>query len=923
MTYPLSILNARLRVAYDADLTADPSTYTWTDITTDVDFTFDVDDHIGSSDDSGDSNTKFSATLRNTDAKYTFDNPESTVWPYWGIGTPLEWALDNGDGGGYRVQCITYLVASEVEWTANTPTRCVARIRAAGPFQRLARGKLQSALRRTIPSSKRRKAFWPLEDAAGSKSAASAVSSVGPMQGVPPEFGVASLVPGAFSVAQFSHGQSLTAKLPTPTTSQGVRLSCLLHTTTVPVGQAELFELRAVGGTAERYVLEIGGSQLRFRAYAPGAVEFSGASNVGFAAHQDNLVWLEMDITQTAAGAMAWSLKETTWLFDSNGLPVGSSGFANGTFSGTIGGITDVTIGSLGGFINDCQVGVLALAEQPFPTSGGFAAVLGWAGNTAAGRVKGMCDEFRVPAAVTSTALGSVMGPQIPGSLLDNLRDSENTDHGILTDHAGRVEYTALSELYNRTPALTLRANVRGEIAVVVPQVDDQSKANVASASRTGGSTATVRDDADIQRHGEYERAAITVNLANDGPLFGHAGWALAHGRGEHYDIKQLTIRPHVAGAGGAALGTTLLALRLGDRIVLDPAPRQMAKGPIELMIRGRTQKLPGMRSRTAWEVTYDLIPCEPYNAYSLNSDRLDTAGTEVWLAATSAATTVTVQTTVVTPAVTGSTSIDLWAAGEKVTLTSVTDEAYGDDFTRTTANGWGSMPASTSLPAQAWTVVLGTGTVALSDLATNGSQATMNLQAAGSNMRCALNGLPMRHPVARIDSAISVAPTGAGIFMSVQYRRGTGTSIDCYEASMEVPAGGGAPILSLYAPGAILIAQVVLSSVTPGPGVFYSWRVMPVGDRHRINVWQLGAPEPGSWSIDTRDNTRLRPGPIGLRSGRLAGNTNAGATTTTWDALALVGVQRFGLTRSVLGFSKALPIGSQVRLWKGRGLGV
>lgn len=922
MTYPTVPLSARLRVAIGADLTADPSTYTWTDITTDVDFSFDVTDKIGSTDDSSESNTSFSCTLRNNDGKYTLDNPESTIWPYWGIGTPLEWSVDNGDGGGYRIQCITYVISIRVEWTANTPHRCVAHVTAAGVFSRLARGRLQSALRRTVPSSKRRKSFWPLEDAAGSLAAASAVSTVGPMRGTPPEFGVASTVPGALSVAKFSTGQTISADFSSPTTSQGVRLTALLRAVTPPSVQGELFELRAAGGSVARYVLEIGAGQLRFRAYAPGGAEVSGASAIGFTAHESALVWLEMDIVQTAAATLTWTLRETTWSFTPAGLPTSSTGVASNTFAGTLGGITGQAIGP-GGLLNDVEVGMLALCEQSFPLSGGFAAVLGWAGNTAAGRVDGMCNEFRIPRSVTSTALGAVMGPQIRGSLLDNLRDSASTDHGILTDHTGRVEYTALSELYNRVSALTLRAWSRGEIGVVSPEIDDQRKSNVASASRSGGSTATVRDEGDIRLRGEYEREAITVNVANDLVLHGHAGWALARGRTEHYDIKQLTIKPHVAGATlGATLSTALLSLRLGDRIRFDPLPQQMAKGPVTRQIRGRTQTLPGSRSRTAWEVTYDLIQTEAYDAFVLDTDRLDTAGTEVIVAASSAATVITAQFVDPKAAVTGATSIELWAAGEKVNLTAVADETLQDDYSRVVASGWGSMPASATVPAQPWTSIVSVAPGAASDFATTGAAGTMSMQAASSQLRVAMNGLPLLNPDLRIAASIPVTPTGDSITLALQYRRGAGGGSDAYEVAVVVPTSGN-PIMRLYAPGQVLISEVILPFAHVA-GAAYWWRVAPINDRHRAKIWPvtLGA-EPAYWMIDARDSTRVAPGPIGMRSIRGVSNTNVGAVVATWDSLIFAGVQQLTVTRGLLGFSKALPIGSQVKLWKGRGLGV
>jgi hypothetical protein len=916
--FPNQLLNIRIRIAPGADLTAAPTTYTWTDITTYLHLAYDITAECGVTDDGSESNSKIEFVLRNNDARWTIDNPESPNWPGWDVGCPIELALDIGDGAGYTVEGVGYLDSSKLEWPSNTPHSCIARVTASGPFGRLGRDPdLASALRRTIPSSKVRKAFWPLEDPAGALSAASAVPSVPPLAGVNPEYGTASLVPGASSVATFKPGAALFANLPTPTTSQGIRLTCLLHANTIPAAPAELFEMRAAGGTIGRYVVQIASGSLQVRAYNTAGTEVSGAGGIGFTAHQTDLVWFELDFVQTAAGTITWTMRETTWRYTVDGLPSGSSGTGSSTFSGTLGGITGVGIAPTA-LLDDIQVGMLALCEQPFPSSGGFAAVLGWAGNPATGRVQGMCNEFRVPSEVTTTTLGSVMGPQIVGSLLANLRNAQATDHGILTDHMGVVAYTALSELYNVVPLLTLAATTRGELATPEPEINDQQLANVASASRPGGSTATVIDEASVLKRGRYERSPISVNVARDVDLPGHAGWALARGSATGYDFKTLTVKPHLA----PQTLPVALSLELGDRITINPLPQQMAKGGAERLIIGRRILIPGMRSRTVLEITFNLTTTNAYNAFVLDTDRLDTAGTEVIVAASAADTGLTVQTAAPKATVTGSTSIALWAAGEKVTLTAVADEALGDAFTRSVSGGWGSMPASTHVAAQAWTATVSATPGTAADFNVTGTAGTMTLQGAGSILRTHLAGLPLVNPDLVVSGSLPVTPTGDAMALAVQYRRGSGGGTDAYEVYVHVPISGN-PVMRFYAPAAALLAEIVLPFAHT-PGLVYWWRIAPVGTRHLAKVWTGGAAaEPVYWMVDLRDSTRVATGAVGLRALRTAGNTNAGTVVATWDALAFAGVQQFTVTRGAGGFTKALPYGSQVKLWKGRGLGV
>lgn len=921
--FPTDPLGVRLRYALNADLTADPSTWTWVDFTTDVDFTFDITSKIGAQDDAGETNSELSFHVRNNDGKYTIDHPESTLWPYWREGVPIEYSWDLGDGAGWRIQEIAYLGASIIVWTANTPYRCVSEITAAGHFRRLGRDPaLASALRRSIPASRRRKAFWPMEDAAGARQAASYYPAVPPLAAPgpssTPEFGTASLVPGAFSVATFRPGDCLFASLPSPTASQTVRFSCLLYTATIQPATVELFELRAAGGTIGRYVVEASPNALRFRAYTNAGVEVSGSVAIGFTAQQTDLCYFELDLQQTAAGTITWTMRTTTWRFDVNGLPVGATASAGTTFSGTLGGITGVGLAPTS-LLDDVQMGMAAVTEAPLPTFGGLAAVLGWPGNNATGRVAGMCDEFSVPRSVTSTTLGVVMGPQIPGSLLDNLRNAQNTDHGILTDHMGVVSYTALSELYNLAPALTLSATVRGQLGALDDvKRDDQRKVNIASASRPGGSTATLADEDDVRMSGRFEGSAIEVNVAKDADLPSHAGWALALGTQRGYDFRQLALRPHLA----PALAVQMATLTLGGRVSITSLPPQMPKGGLERIVRGRTTVLPGRAPRRVIEITVDLVPTSVYDAFVLDSDRLDTPGTEVIVAASAAATVVTTQTTDTPATATGATSIPLWVAGEKVTLTAVAGEILEDAFTRSVSSGWGSMPASTSVPAQAWTPVLSVAPAAITDFFVTGTAAAMNLQAAGSQLRATLNSLPLLNPNLVINTAMSVVPTGDAIFTGLQYRRGAGASSDCYDVQIYIPTSA-VPILRLYAPGGGLIAEVVLSAITHTAGLVYFIQILPIGIRHRVRVWTAATGQPSYWQVDVVDTARVVPGPIGTRAGRTAGNTNAGAISVTFDNLSFAGVQRFTLTRGMNGFSKTLPIGSQVKLWQGRGMGL
>lgn len=915
MTYPLSPLGIRVRIALGADLTAAASTYTWTDITTYVDWTYEVRDKIGTNDDASESNTELSLTLRNNDGRFTTDNPESPYYPHFDVGCPIELSVDNNDGGGYRDPVIAYVASAEDDWTANTEHRCITKVTAAGLFRRLGRNALASAIKRNA-LSRRRKAYWPMEDATGSTQAAPGIQGLPPLvagydNSVPPEFGADSGVAGSGTFATFRTGSRIDAYLPTPTTAAGFRVSFLLRAHTPPSVDPALFEVYASGGTIYRYGLECGASGLRFRAWTAAGIEASGAVFYGFDDHYDNSVWIDVDVTQSGAN-LTWTIQSTRWFVGTNGIAANSAGVASGSWVGTLGNVYAVSLAPYKN-VDDISLGHFTLTEAPYGGAGGFAAVIGWAGARAADRVSSMCAEFGVPASVTSTAYGVLMGPQLTDSLLANLRDVAATDHGILSDHEGKVTYRALQELYNLAPALTLSRATRGQLGDVGPVRDDTLKANVASASRPGGSTFTVSDLEDVARSGRYEREPISVNVALDSALPGQAGWALARGTAPGRRFPQLDLNMRVACEYTPGLSAQVLALKLGDRIAISSLPPQAAKGGIERQVRGRTRVFNG---RYKWQVLYDLVQTDPYNAFILDSDRLDTSGTELLQAAAPTATSLIVATAGAPIVVGAGLNIPLNAAGEQVTLTASANQPIVDAFTRVVASGWGSVPATALMPALPWSAG-GTAGFPASDFAATGSAGTMSISTAPGFRSMSLLTFAAAHPDITVHGSYPVLATGAALQLQVSYRQ-TPTG-GAYVLRMVIETSN-AVRLEFYNPSSTLIAEAALP-LTHAAGQVYRFRLAPVGERHLCRVW-VGATEPTTWNIDVTDTSRLTAGYVQLRAGRATGNTNSPAVAT-WDNFQINNTQALTVTRSVNGVVKTLPVNAPVKLWRGRGLGL
>lgn len=928
MTYPIAPLGVRIRAAIGIySPTSDPSTWPWTDITLDVDHLVPIDDDIGSPDDDSEPNTTLSFALKNdlsriattVAGRYTCDNPESDLYPYFDVGCPVEYALDVGDGGGYRIQVIAFVQTSKNAWPSNTQYRSVAQVACVGALQRggVLNQLQRSPMYRTI-MDRRNLAFWPLEDARGSKVAASAIPGQTPMSAYSslalPEFGSEALVPGVASGVKFSTGQALgLASLSRPSTSNGIRLGFLMYAGTNPGAQNTICTMSNTANWL--FTLEIGPSNLRFRAFNASGVEVSGAPSVAFTSHLSGPVFVELDLVQTSAGNLQWTIREAIWTIGPTGAAGATLVFSNGTFSGTLGNILNAGLGVFGD-LNDVWISALAMTEQPFPVSGGFAAVLGWAGNTAAGRVQGMCNEAGLPGSVTSTAYGAILGPQLIDTVRANMLDIQHTDHGVLSDHLGKVTYRALQELYNAAPAITLTRAVRGQLGRLDPVRDDTAKANRVTVTRTGGGSATVEDSYDILTKSLYESAPDDLNVAVDTALIPHAGWYLARGTASGYRYSELIMNMRVAGEYTPALPAQVAALQLGDRIAISSLPPQAAKGGIERQVRGRKQSVlnRGMRH---WLVTYAMVPTEAYQAFVLNTDRLDTESTEIMLAATTTDTVLMTATAGTPPAVGAGLSIALDAAGEQILLTAVANEVISDPFTRTVSNGWGSVPATAHLPAYAWNP-----TVLASDYAATGTTGTMLLSAAGTSRQQHLSSLIGTNLDHTIYATVPVLATGGPIELQVYYRF-TVASINGYTWRVSIDPAGTTSLLCDAPDGGGRIVDIPLT-LTHTAGATYGIRCAPINGLHRFKVW-LGtaANEPDGWTVQVEELSRLAPGYIVVRSGRGSGNSNA-ALTIAWDNFSVNNVQAFTATRSQgAGVVKTQALGNRIKLWRGRGLAI
>lgn len=211
MAFPTTPLTTKVELALGADLTADPSSWTWTDITSQVLHRDRIQVTRGRSNEQGQLEpSRASLTLKNTNGQFVPRNPNS---PYYGQlrkNTPIRIQVNPGSG------LVTRFTGFVSEWPPRWDTSGkdkYVQIQANGITRRLGQGAtpLKSALYRAhhnadpLPT-----AYWPLEDGSDAQQVAS-----GLLSGVPlgitgsPVLGSDQRPAGSASSIAFDNGDAL------------------------------------------------------------------------------------------------------------------------------------------------------------------------------------------------------------------------------------------------------------------------------------------------------------------------------------------------------------------------------------------------------------------------------------------------------------------------------------------------------------------------------------------------------------------------------------------------------------------------------------------------------------------------------------------------------------------------------------------
>lgn len=601
-------LSVTVEAAFGADLTADPSTWTWTDITSYAKRSVTV--RRGRPDLASAQAAECTFALDNTDGRFTCGYPMSPYYGKWDLGTPVRIKLNPDTGATLRFQ--GYVASLPLAWPAGNGSYAEAPITAKGSLWRLRQGRtLRSPLYRAYATaSTKPAAWWHLEDAAEATQAGSGLTS-GSNTAALTKAGIigfgATAASGAASLANLASGGTLYSDALTTGVvfANGPGWTVELAAQVSPIGAgtntATVLRVRTTGALSYFDLLlnnaASGGVQL---AYMSGGTLTTITSGVGI---DDGATHSIRIVTST-----------------NNSLQVPVSVSIDGTAV-----ISQTILFGGNGVIRALQLNPLRGTDASYPAVGHLAvwytgslatqasATAGWANEVATARVTRVCGEENLPVTITGTSTVK-MGAQRVAKLYDLLADCADADSAILADgmNAG-LTYVSAAARYNASVALALDVN-RGHVKLPVDPIrDDQRLSNNWTASRTSGSSATAADGTTASI-GDYENSA-SVNVAADAQLPDQASWRVRLGTVSEMRVPTLPLSL----TGSADLVASWLACALGGRITVANPPVQYPPGGLDLVLEYYEETF----DAAVWTATLTASPFAPWRVLKVGNATL------------------------------------------------------------------------------------------------------------------------------------------------------------------------------------------------------------------------------------------------------------------------------------------------------------
>jgi len=336
------------------------------------------------------------------------------------------------------------------------------------------------------------------------------------------------------------------------------------------------------------------------------------------------------------------------------------------------------------------------------------AAAFGYVGELAGERFLRVAGEEGVTAVVVGDETDTQeMGPQVPDTFVNTLRECVTTDDGLFCeprDDRAVMMVTGRSR-YNQDAA-TVFNFAAGQFAPgFVPVFDDaQTRNDVTAARRNGGTARAIQTSGPLNVNDPLDDpdgvgrvdTRVDVNTATDDALPGHAGWHLAKGTQTDPRFKAITVDLDAA----PALTAVVDALEIGQRFDVGGLPVAWQPEPARLLLIGIKQSFPAGAGEFRRLVSLVAVPYGVFEIAVVGADdgSTDLRGTAVDTDNSTLASGVTSSATTLSVASTGgtlwTTNSDDWnparnggglyitVGGERMRVTNITGAASPQTFT-------------------------------------------------------------------------------------------------------------------------------------------------------------------------------------------------------------------------------------------------
>lgn len=541
-------------------------------------------------------------------------------------------------------------------------------------------------------------AYNPGEDGSGSTQAASGIDNGAPLSvtGTSARFATSTAFPGSAPLITMGADTSLRGRISTggDTNEFRFRMLCKFPPAATIADATPIVEIGMRDDSTRKYILRYRSTgDLQLLAYDQqwNLVGDSGSQNFNL----DGLrAMIGFQVVQSGAN-VNWQIATHKILDDDT--EVGQA--ANGTFNSiNVGPPIWYVIAQSGG-LTDAEVGHFTIVNDVTALNNlAPGALTGYAGESCAERFLRLCDENGIDALF----LGSVpdtppIGPQIVGTLMDNLIAVEQLDGGQILEPrqffglAFRPQHT----LFNQVTTAELSYANR-EIFDPPPQPtdDDLLTKNDVTAERIGGSSVRSvqldgpmsinEQDADDPGIGSYPYP-LRVLSYDDGQLRDIAAWYRHLGTYDGYRWATLATKCHgLLRRSKPTLAAAVAAVDVGDMYVLTDLPEWLPPEDERVIVLGVTEHLNDFEHN----VTYAGVPGWPYRVteridfFGNNGDRADSADSTVNTNFTVGNTSLSVAVNVMPLWKTGATDFNIMAQGVVLRVTNISGASSPQTFT-------------------------------------------------------------------------------------------------------------------------------------------------------------------------------------------------------------------------------------------------